>query len=71
MNVLLQADEIARRRWRMTGIAGKVLLTFAITILVVVAVAGFLVWAAVSLVKGLVTGRAQNLSLYFPARRRR
>ena len=72
MNVLSQANDIVRRRWRTTGKGWKVFLVIATIILTILGIIGLIIWSFFKLLKGLATGvGGGRYDLYFPAARRR
>jgi len=72
MNVLLQANEIVRRKWRTTGTGWKVFLAIFIVIVALISLAGFIIWAFLKLVKSLGTGlKGDKTDFYFPRTARR
>ena len=71
MNILSQAQQIAARKWRTTGTVAKVFLSAAITAMCVVGLICFVIWGVVRLLKSLSISGTRNMSLYYPAARRR
>ena len=73
MNVLTQANDIVRKKWRTHGVWWKVFLVISVIILAIIALIAFVIWSVVKLAKGLAAGVSTggNYSLYFPRRNRR
>lgn len=70
INVLTQASEIARKKWRTAGRGWRIFLAVIIVILLVVGLVALCIWAIVKFLKALSIGSTRNLGLYYPARRR-
>lgn len=70
MRYIAEASEIVRRKWRTTGRGWKVFLAIGIVIAGLIGLLCFIVWAFVKFLGSLSVGKAQNVGLYFPARRR-
>ena len=70
MNVLNEASDIVRRKWRNTHSAWKAALFIGVVILAILAVAGLALWLVGRLIKSLTAGGFRNMDLYFPRVRR-
>ena len=70
MNVLNEASDIVRRKWRNTHSAWKAALLIGVVILAVLAVAGLTLWLVGRLIKSLTAGGFRNRDLYIPRVRR-
>ena len=70
MNVLNEAADIAKKKWRNSGNAWKVALFIGLIILAILAVAGLALWFLGRLIKGLTAGGFRNRDLYIPRVRR-
>jgi len=70
MNVLNEASDIVKRRWRHTHSAWKATLLIGVIILAILAVAGLALWLVGRLIKSLTAGGFRNRDLYLPRVRR-
>lgn len=70
MNVLNEASDIVKRRWRNTHSAWKAALFIGVIILAILAVAGLALWLVGRLIKSLTAGGFGNKDLYIPRVRR-
>ncbi len=69
MNVLRQAEDVARKHWP-RGWGWKILFIVLIVVLSLVILACLIVWLFGRLVKSITTGGFRNSNLYFPGNRR-
>jgi len=70
MNVLSEASDIVKRKWRNTRSGWKVALFIGLIILAILAVIGLALWLLGRLVKSLAVGGFRNRDLYIPRVRR-
>ena len=70
MNVLSEASDIAKRKWRNTHGGWKAALFIGLIILAILAVAGLPLWFVGRLIKSLTVGGFRNRELYIPRVRR-
>lgn len=70
MQILTQANDIVKKKWRTTGTVAKVFLSIAIIVAAVVGLICFVIWGAVRLLKSLSISGTRNMDLYLPRRRR-
>ena len=70
MNVLSEATDIVKRKWRNTRSGWKVALFIGLIILAILAVIGLALWLLGRLVKSLAVGGFRNRDLYIPRVRR-
>lgn len=66
MNVLREANEIVRRKWRNTGKGWKVALAIGLVVVAILGVVYMFLWLAGRLIKGLTVGSFRNRDLYLP-----
>ena len=71
INILLQANEIVKRKWNTTGRGWKVFLVIAIIILSIIGLVALIIWGTVRLLMSLAVGGTRNMDLYFPKAHRR
>jgi len=70
MNVLSEASEIVKKKWRNTHGGWKVVLFIGLIILAILAVIGIALWFLGRLIKSLTAGGFRNRDLYIPRVRR-
>jgi len=70
MNVLSEASDIVKRKWRNTRSVWKAALFIGLIILAILAVAGLALWLVGRLIKSLTAGGFRNRDLYIPRVRR-
>jgi len=66
MNVLSEAADIVKRKWRNTHGGWKFALFIGLIILAILAVAGLALWFVGRLIKSLTAGGFRNRDLYIP-----
>ena len=66
MNVLSEASEIVKKKWRNTHGGWKVALFIGLIILAILAVIGIALWFLGRLIKSLTAGGFRNRDLYIP-----
>ena len=66
MNVLSEATDIAKRKWRNTHGSWKAALFVGLIILAILAVVGLTLWLLGRLIKSLTAGGFRNRDLYIP-----
>jgi len=69
MNVLSEASEIVKRKWRNTHGGWKAALFVGLIILAILAVVGLALWLLGRLIKSLTAGGFRNRDLYIPRTR--
>ena len=70
MNVLSEASNIVRRKWRNGHTAWKVALFFGLVMFTILAVVGLALWLVGRLIRSLAAGGFRNRDLYIPRVRR-
>jgi ascorbate-specific PTS system EIIC-type component UlaA len=70
MNVLNEAADIVKRKWRNTHGGWKAALFIGLIIMAVLAVIGLALWLLGRLIKSLTAGGFRNRDLYIPRVRR-
>ena len=69
MNVLSEATDIVKRKWRNSCSGWKAALFVGLIILAILAVAGLALWLVGRLIKSLTAGGFRNRDLYIPRTR--
>ena len=66
MDVLNEASDIVKKKWRNTRNGWKVALFIGLIILAILAVIGLALWLVGRLIKSLTAGGFRNRDLYIP-----
>jgi len=70
MNVINQATDIVKRKWRSTGSGWKVALFTGLIILAILAIIALAIWLVGRSIKSITSGEFRNRDLYFAKVRR-